>query len=169
MPRSTFPFHFSFIHPSVLLLTSQKVPGTKASSHRGQQLQENTEEYSARTGARSWVSQFPFGHASQDFFLSLALPFLGQRSYSVFELGDLHWDRFVDISLNLNGVVTVYEMSIKPWVPPNPLLNALEKAVTKDRYTSMPGFPKDLVFFWFGFWCLVWEEVALNRRVDFPR
>lgn len=63
MPKSTFPFHFSFIHPGILLLTSQKVLGTKASSHRGQQLQENTDEYSARTGARSWVSRFPFGCA----------------------------------------------------------------------------------------------------------
>lgn len=107
MPRFTFSFHFSFIHPSILLLTSQQVQGTKASSYRGQQLQENTYEYSARTGARSWVSRFPFGCVSgQDFFLSLALPFFfGQRSYSGFKLGDLHWNRFVDI--NLNEVIVV--------------------------------------------------------------
>lgn len=164
-PRSTFSFHFSFIHPSILLLTSQQVQGTKSSSHRVQQLQENTQEYSARTGARLWVSWFPFGCASgQDFFLSFALPFFlgAQRSYSVFKLGGLHWNRFVDIWLNLNEVVIVYEMSIESWVPCTALLNALEKAVTKDRYTSMPGFPKNLLFFCFGFWHLVWEEVGLE-------
>lgn len=153
MPRSTLLLCFSFIHPNTLLLTSHQVQGTKSSSYTGQQLQENTQEHSARPGVRSWVSLFPFGcGVGQDFFLSLTLPFLGaQRCYSAFNLGDLHQNRCVGIWLNLNVVVIVYEMSVKSWVPSRTLLDALEKAVIKDRYISMLGFPKELLFFALAF------------------
>lgn len=88
-----------------------------------------------------------------------------QRCYSAFKLGDMHHNRFAGIWLNLNEVVIVYEMSIKSWLPSSPLLDALEKAVRKVRYTSTLGFPKELLgFFCFGFWYLVWEERGLEQK-----
>lgn len=149
MPSSTFLPGFFFIHLSILLLISHQVQGTKSSSRTGQQLWENTQGHGARTGARSWVSIFPVRcGVGQDFFLSLALPSLAaQRCYSALQLGDLHGNRFVVVWLNLKEVVIVYEMSIKSWVSSSPPLDALENAVMKDRYTSMLGFPKELLFF----------------------
>lgn len=60
-------------------------------------------------------------------------------------------------------------------MPSSPLLDALEKAVIKDRYTSMLGFPKGLVFL---LWLLAssvgrgrpsTEELTLQADQNYPR
>lgn len=167
MPRSTFLLCFfpSTIQASCCLypirFKEQSPPPTLLSISR------KTHEHSAGTAARSWVLLFLFGcGVGQDFFLSMALPFMGaQRCYSGFKLGDLHHNRFVGIWLNLNEVVIVYEMSTKSWLPSSPLLDALEKAAMKDKYTSILGFLKELLeFFCFGFWYLVWEDIGLEQK-----